>query len=424
MQASTVGLVGALGLAIFGCGRTANKPSTDSSQVEEQGGAGSESASSGAKNTGSSSNGSNGGSAGASFISGGSNNGGSGFASNQSCHAGQTQCMGNMLYGCDLNLDHLTPLVDCTTSNPGAYCNPKAKSGPACDVRDCEPGATRCNNTTLFSCGADGHWSPGAEDQRACPPPPDPEPICQPFTSVCADGLLEVCLESGLAYATPHACPSGSHCLDQGDYDQCIRNACQPGETACLGNQVGVCASDGQSLSRVTLDCPAQGQICYGADCSPSLVERLAPSPDGTDSTLGIVELVMVDVHSSRTLSQLNTEILLSADGLLHWLVYEGGSSGYVLLYDGTSPVLAGSSRPSSGELSLPLRAGRRYAFGLSTTTRGSFFRQEVLSSRELSFGRVYGSNLYEGDYHSLPADLDPNDYEILLGIQTTPQLP
>jgi hypothetical protein len=426
MRVWTVGLVGVLSLAVFGCGRTANQRS-GSSQVDAQGGDGSGGASGSTGHLGSP-DGSDGGSSGASFNSWGSSTGGSGFGSNQSCHATQTQCMGNVLYGCDLDLDHLAPLVDCTTTNPDGYCNPQAKGGPACDVRACHPNETRCMNTTLFTCGVDSHWLPGAEDQKVCPPPPKPDPICEPFTSVCADSLFKVCLESGLAYSAPSACDGDRHCLDLGDYDQCIPNACQPGTTVCLGNQVGVCASDGQSLSQVTLDCPAQGEICIDVLCGWSVGDGLGQRAGHGNSVNGVVELLMVDVHTDRTLLALTSFLDLTTRSTIHWLVYESGSAGYELVLDTTTTAPAGNegvgTDPIANPLNLPLRAGKRYVFGMSVSGKGYFYRESTLGGHELSFGRVYGSNAFEGDYHTLPANLDPNDYEIAFDIQTTPPLP
>lgn len=424
-------MLSALSLANFGCGRTANKPSTDSSQVEQHGeaqggdgGDGNDSPSGGTNNAGGSPPSAAGGATG--FITGGSSNtGGSGFAVDQSCRADQTQCVGNVLYGCDLNRNMFTPLIDCSTGDKNRYCNPKGKSGAACDWRDCTPGESHCTSTWLYTCNADGHWLT-RQDEKACPLPPGPDPICEPHTSVCANGVLTVCQDSGLAYSAPLACESGWHCIDQGEYDPCIRNACEPGTDACLGNQTGKCASDGQSLDPIALDCQALGKVCAGTGCVWSAEDQLAPEPDETDTTTGVTELLMVDVHSDRVLVKLTTQLELTSGGLLHWLVYEGGSTGYELLHDETSTISdsslpLGASHLSSEPMTVPLKAGRRYAFGLSlVSAKGSFLRQGVQSGRALSFGNVYGGNSYEGDYQVLPADLDPNDFEPRIGITTT----
>lgn len=358
----------------------------------------------------------NGGSAGSlSFSTGGT----ASFA----CEKDEQVCKGSVLYGCNITRTGLEPLVDCAKAAPNGFCDVEGENGPTCAHPVCESGAKRCEGTTLYSCDKHGQYV-GTVDPKACPPAPDPAPVCEPDTWRCSNGSVQVCLEQG-QWSAPAACESGWHCADLGGSGECITNACTAGTTVCLGNQVGSCATDEQSLSDVSLDCKTQGQVCTAEGaCSGTAQDQMGPSPDSKGDVKDWVDLLILDVHTDRTLTELAMHLDLTSAGEVGFLVYEHKNGGYTLELDDATSVEAGDSVFTSHPLDFQLKAGHRYVLGVRVAAPGSYYLQVVYKSRKLSFANVVGAKGYDGDYQSLPDYLDPNDYESQLRITTAPPAP
>jgi hypothetical protein len=329
-----------------------------------------------------------------------------------------------VLYGCNITQTGLEPLVDCAQAAPNGFCDSEGENGPICAHPVCDPGSSRCEGTTLYTCDKHGQYV-GKVDVKACPPPPGATPICEPDARRCQDGLFQVCSEDGLKWSNAAACPSGWHCADLGGSGECIVNVCQAELATCLGDQAGPCGPNESEVSYVTQDCKAQGMVCTAVgDCAATAVDQMGPTPDSKGDVKDWVDLLILDVHTDRTLTELAAHLDLATAGEVGWLVYEYENGGYSLKHEDTTSVDAGDAVFASHPLDVQLKAGHRYVFGVRVAAQGSFYVQQVYKSRRLTFANVVGSKGYDGDYKNLPSYLDPNDYESQLRITTAPPAP
>jgi hypothetical protein len=150
----------------------------------------------------------------------------------------------------------------------------------------------------------------------------------------------------------------------------------------------------------------------------------MGPTPDSLGDVKDWVDLLILDVHTDRTLTELAAHLDLATGGEVDWLVYEYENGGYDLKHQDTTQVEAGDATFASHPLDVQLNAGHRYVFGVRVAAQGSFYLQVVYASRRLTFANVVGAKGYDGDYKNLPNYLDPNDYESQLRITTAPPAP
>jgi len=165
------------------------------------------------------------------------------------------------------------------------------------------------------------------------------------------------------------------------DLASCALLPCPPGETGCIGNQLGICAADGVSLSTVTMDCAANGQVCSAASdctvngglvcatpatCAASVTDTLG-SPTGPESGSGSPYLGnVIEVSSARKLTELQMWLAFPSPSDLRWIVYELVGSEFVARAEKTTHAASSSGFVGSGPLSFDYRleAGKRYALG------------------------------------------------------------
>ena len=91
--------------------------------------------------------------------------------------------------------------------------------------------------------------------------------VCVPGLGFCKGNTIALCDATGSGYVTM-ACPMGQTCEQSGDFAQCAKQLCKPGQVGCnaSGEQVVVCSADGANQI-VKQDCAAQGQRCRDGAC-------------------------------------------------------------------------------------------------------------------------------------------------------------
>jgi hypothetical protein len=228
-------------------------------------------------------------------------------------------------------------------------------------------------------------------------------PACDHETpAFCSGNDIFTCRANG-TQVLDKACPVGRHCAVVDAVAECAANLCAPDADACIENRLGVCGADGASLSSVTDDCAAQGQICNPARaCSDSAVDTLGPAGDSTISGKGnSISGNLIDVCSDRLITSMQARLKLDAPTQGAFLIYELVGGKYVLRLDDV-----GSFEPaadavfSSHALNFKIYAGRRYTFAIYLAT-GACFENQAAETDVLSFGHVLGSSFSGGgDYH------------------------
>jgi len=237
----------------------------------------------------------------------------------------------------------------------------------------------------------------------------------------CVDNDIYVCRSNG-SQVLQKGCPIGRHCAVSGDTADCQSNLCAPGTTACIGNQIGTCSTDGASVSPVTHDCAGQGLVCNSANaCAENAVDEFGPADKAYTGKTTTLSANVVDVYSDRLLTQIDAKLRLSAATQGAWVVYELVGSEYVLRLDQVVNFPAGDDTYDSGELAFELQAGHRYAFGVYLGAGGCYDSTSP-SNDQLSFGKVLGaSSSGGGDYHDT-SELFPNyAQQFAMHISTAP---
>lgn len=202
---------------------------------------------------------------------------------------------------------------------------------------------------------------------------------------------------------------------------------CAPGAVVCLGNQVGTCADDGESLEQVSSDCRGAGQVCNAqGTCVASVTDEIGlgiglERTDYGKSDLTLVEVL--DVEMPRVVTEIEAHLVMEQASELGWLIYELDGSRFRLRAETwTQPEAAGDAYYASGPMSYELEAGKRYALGVSITSRDvEVFVNGAATptTRVLSFGDVVGGSGFGGGDYSEPGDIHPYSYYPQLRIST-----
>jgi hypothetical protein len=201
---------------------------------------------------------------------------------------------------------------------------------------------------------------------------------------------------------------------------------CTSGQIACLGNQVGTCASDGLSLAAVTEDCAANGQVCDESQaCSASVVDAIGVGlgVQKHPLKLGMILADLIDVDMPRVITKLEAHLDLVSEAELVWLIYEWDGAEYRLRAEDSTMESAGDAFFGSGSLSYELQPGKRYAVGVYTVAPdSSYYTDDAPTQRTLSFGAVRGGNISGGYDYRDGSEFQPFNYQPQLRVTT--QLP
>jgi hypothetical protein len=254
-------------------------------------------------------------------------------------------------------------------------------------VESCDPGSQRC---TALDDGSRAYCADG----------------CKPGSKVCVLNGVGSCYDDGSLPKSGTPCASNERCQNGeckalgcevlGIGQACADLPCVPGETGCVLDQVGTCAADGKSLSQLTEDCRAEGNVCT-ADwkCAKSFIDII---PAGASADVVPADTLVADVITVRTprkLIELQTWLpSASTTRQMHWLAYELVGNTFVAKADKLVSDLASTEYHSSGfgSFSYQLEAGKTYLLGL--VVEGASLARPSLSgsyAAQLSFGVLQG---------------------------------
>jgi hypothetical protein len=166
-----------------------------------------------------------------------------------------------------------------------------------------------------------------------------------------------------------------------------------PGFKACLGNQIGTCASDGMKLESVKVDCVANDQICTESGaCAETTIDTLGEPNELGSVSSGTLFGNVIDVTSNRRLTQIEANMVLAGERDLRWVVMEVSNSVYVARAENTVKNNTGGGYFSSGAIDVPLRAGSQYWIGVVPDRGGAApYYDPPPWQTTVSFGRVVG---------------------------------
>lgn len=284
------------------------------------------------------------------------------------------------------------------------------------------PGKKRCYENTTASCNAE-HTYDADQDcgEQLCV---DGE--CLALTcgsaeeTLCFNAAWYDCTGRGAKPKQRTSCGPGSRCSGL-DGHNCVADPCPASQTGCINNQLGVCSEDGVSLSGVSNDCAAKGQICdRNHECVDSTTDTLGPSETETSPDKGdTLSLAVVRVDSSRLLTRLDAHMTLEASTSVAWVIYEQETDGFALRLEDDAELGPGSDVFSSSPLEFQLEAERIYAIGFYLSDGSGCFKQHAPND-QLSFGSVIGWSFSGGgDYHQLQ-QIKASAYQSQLDLRLT----
>ncbi|HEY0467317.1 MAG TPA: hypothetical protein VGC79_24125, partial [Polyangiaceae bacterium] len=215
----------------------------------------------------------------------------SGYCATNDCHAGDKVCVGNVLKVCS---------ADNSLPSEGTACgDSQVCDSGQCKDRPCLPGAYFCKGPDVYVCDF-GSTSPFFYLDHQC----TADTVCKPLSTYNAS---------------------------------CIPLPCSPGSTTCLGNKIGTCGSDGQSLSALTTDCTTTSNVCTAdLKCAKSASDTLGLGDSLEQVYSGSLVGDVIDVDSARKLTELQLNLVTAAPRELRFIVYELSGQSFVPKVDKT----------------------------------------------------------------------------------------
>jgi hypothetical protein len=145
----------------------------------------------------------------------------------------------------------------------------------ACPLRVCDAGAATCFGNKAGTCDAAGLGPSGepvdcAATSDICVDGACVAPACEAGSARCVGSRFERCANEQTGYRTEDTCSSEESCTaDPHDArgPGCHALVCEPGATACDGERLGTCRSDGSGLDGTPTDCRASDDVCVAGAC-------------------------------------------------------------------------------------------------------------------------------------------------------------
>ncbi len=322
----------------------------------------------------------------------------------QVCTPNYSFCNEGSVYSCDSTGTSATLSETC---NPQWYRCSSYTTYAYCTSYQCTPNETFCDGNTIKTCTADGSL-PGtgtvcAQDEYCSNATCKPRG-CTLDQYTCKNGDIYYCGNEGSTLVDD--CGDEKACQATNDGAICVALPCEPGATVCLGNKVGTCASDGQTLSKVTEDCTATvGNICSAElKCAKTSVDTLGVAENVEPIYSSMFIGNVIDVTSARKLTEISLNLVLAAPRELRWVVYEQTGQVFTARIDKVVSNVTGAGFATSGAISYSLKAGKRYLFGAVISGGDSVaYFDSAPFSRKLSFGTIAGriSAQYQSTYES-----------------------
>jgi hypothetical protein len=270
---------------------------------------------------------------------------------------------------------------------------------------------------TGTDCGSDNYCDNGTCKAK----------VCEPYTYYCKNGDIYYCEYYGGPQPGEQpiqVCLAETTCRVDNDNNSasCVPLPCPPGETACMGNQVGTCAADGQSLSKVTDNCAGAGNVCtVDLKCAKTSAETLGVAEDAVTESAGSVIGNAIQVQSARKVTELQANLILASPRELRWVIYEQTGQLLVARIDKVISNQSGTGFISSGPLNYTLKAGKTYVLGVAVSG-GNFiaYYDGAPFSGWSSFGSLLG-RIDQGYASSVGAYIDTS---VAYQMKVTTELP
>ncbi len=347
----------------------------------------------------------------------------SGSCKKQVCAASRSYCQDGNVYSCDATgtLATLTQTCaqteHCTTYSSGSF--------GYCKANDCHAGDTLCDNNMIKVCNSDGSLpSTGTAcgDNQVCENAQCKDRPCVAGSYFCKGVDVYYCDYNSPYLYLSQQCSGNTACKPLGNNSAtCSPLACSPNSNTCLGNKIGTCASDGQSLSVVSSDCTTSTSICTAdLTCAKSALDTVggaeSPEPVYTGTLVGDV----IDVDSARKLTELQINLVLTGPRQLRWIIYEAVGQYFVGKFDQIVAV-KDTGFASSGPLSFSLAAGKRYLLAVVITGGDAVDYIDIQPfTGDISFGTVVG-RVYSYSPNSVDAYSYDSSYVSQMKVLTEP---
>lgn len=318
-----------------------------------------------------------------------------GTCQKQTCSANSTSCQDGNVYTCDANgvSSKLT-----TTCQQGEHCIGSGSSGYC--ASECKPNTSFCEGNISKTCTADGSWPKVGTDcaDKVCDQNTGTcvAKVCEPNTNYCKNGDVYYCQYyfGGTPSETlTQTCGSDEACQVQDGAPTCVPYPCPPDAVGCLDNKVGTCATDGQSLAKVTEDCTATAAVCGpDAKCAKSVVDVLGVAEDAVTEPAGNVLGDVIQVTSARKVTEIQMNLVLAAPRELRWVIFEQSGGNFLARIDKVVSNVSGTGFVSSGPLSYTLKVGKTYLFAVAISGGNSIaYFDTAPFTAPASFGGVLG---------------------------------
>ena len=348
-----------------------------------------------------------------------------GTCKKQVCSPGKTFCDDGDVDQCDSSgassslYRTCDPVYEhCTTYAGGtsAYCY----------YNQCQPGEKLCSSNTILTCKDDGTLPPSGTpcgDDQYCSDAECVDLGCTPDQLFCKDDDVYYC-QYGAPPFLQQTCYDEQPCKTYGNgtVALCTQRACSPSAKACIGNQIGTCAANGASLASVSENCVTSASVCT-ADfkCAASATDTLGEAENlQIVYSAGLVGTA-VAVNSTRTLTELQAQLVLAAPRELRWVIYELVGSDYVAKVDKVASSVTGSGFIASPAFNFKLVAGKTYLLGVAISGGDAVIYYDTAPfSQAISFGNIVGAT--NASYSSsLPASAVYSEQAIQMRTTTTP---
>jgi len=339
-----------------------------------------------------------------------------GSCKKQLCAASRSFCQDGSVYNCDASGTTATLSQTCSPSTEHCATYNGGSFG-YCKANDCHAGDSLCDGDVIKVCNADGSLpasGTACSESQVCDNAKCKDRPCVPGSYSCKGADVYYCDFFSPFLFLQQTCDADSSCKPVGTTGAtCAPFACSPSSTACVGDKIGTCAADGQSLSAVTTDCTATTNVCTTElKCAKSATDTIGVSEKAELISGSNLIADVIDVDSTRKLTELQAQLVFTGTLELRWIVYELSGQTFVAKYDKLVSGVAGTGAltfVSSGALNYKLTAGKRYALGVVISSGEAFdYLDSMPYARDVSFGTVTGRVIayYPGAFDAFNVDM------------------
>ena len=323
-----------------------------------------------------------------------------GSCTKQLCAVNGSFCQDGAVYNCDstgtkstLSQTCKAQTEHCETYSGGTYAY--------CRSNDCVASSLVCDGNTVKTCNSDGTLpvaGNACSNTQYCESGACKDRECVQGTYYCKNSDIYYC-DWSTPYLSQSCVPGSTACEVLGSSGaSCAPLPCSPSSSACIGNKIGVCAADGQSLASVSNDCTTATKICTSdLACAASTTDIIGVSENVEAISASSFVGDVIEVNSPRKLTEIQVNLVLASPRELRWTLYELSGSTFVAKIDKLVSSVSGtgflSSVTGAGTFSYELKAGKRYLIGVAISGGDGidYLDAAPISTGAPSFGTLIG---------------------------------